>query len=66
MNEMFRELGKYMLDISKYIFTTVLISMLFSDKSNITLYTITAFTIAVMLLIIGLGFIKDFRKGDKE
>lgn len=66
MDEMFKELGKYMLDISKYVFTTVLLSMLFSDKSNITLYTITAFAIAVMLLVIGLGFIKDFSKGGKK
>lgn len=34
MDERFKEIGRYMLDVSKYVFTTVLISSLFSDKSN--------------------------------
>lgn len=34
MDEMFKELGKYMIDVSKYVLTTVLLSLLFSDKSK--------------------------------
>lgn len=67
MDDMFKELGKYMMDVSKYVLTTVLISMLFEDKSNVSLYMITAFTISAVLLIWGLGFVNyNAKKGGKK
>lgn len=66
MEEMFKELGKYMLDVSKYVLTTVLISMLFEDKSNVSLYMITAFAISAVLLVWGLSFVNYNKKGGKK
>ena len=66
MDEMFKELGKYMIDVSKYVLTTVLLSLLFSDKSNVSLYVVTAMAISGVLLVFGLSFIKDYSKGGKE
>ena len=66
MDEMFKELGKYMIDVSKYVLTTVLLSLLFSDKSNVSLYVVTAMPICGVLLVFGLSFIKDYSKGGKE
>lgn len=66
MDEMFKELGKYMIDVSKYVLTTVLLSLLFSDKSNVSLYVITAMIICGVLLVFGLSFIKDYSKGGKK
>ena len=66
MDEMFNELGKYMIDVSKYVLTTVLLSLLFSDKSNVSLYVVTAMAICGVLLVFGLSFIKDYSKGGKE
>ena len=64
MDEMFKELGKYMMDVSKYVLTTVLISMLFEDKSNVSLYMMTAFAV---LLIWGLSFVNyNAKKGGKK
>nr|DAU76554.1 MAG TPA: hypothetical protein [Caudoviricetes sp.] len=66
MDEMFKELGKYMIDVSKYVFTTILLSVLFADNSNMSLYIVTAVAVSMVLLALGLGFIKDFNKGGKE
>ena len=66
MDEMFKELGKYMIDVSKYVFTTILLSVLFADTSNMSLYVVTAVAVSMVLLALGLGFIKDFSKGGKE
>lgn len=67
MDEMFKELGKYMMDVSKYVLTTVLISMLFEDKSNVSLYMMTAFAISAILLIWGLSFVNyNAKKGGKK
>lgn len=52
MDEMFKELGKYMIDVSKYVLTTVLLSLLFSDKSNVSLYVVTAMAICGVLLVL--------------
>jgi hypothetical protein len=66
MNEMFKELGKYMIDVSKYVLTTVLLSLLFSDKSNVSFYVVTAMAICGVLLVFGLSFIKDYSKGGEK
>ena len=66
MDEMFKELGKYMMDVSKYVLTTVLISMLFEDKSNVSLYMMTAFAISAVLLIWGLSFVNYTQEGGKN
>ena len=63
---MFKELGKYMIDVSKYVFTTILLSVLFADNINMSLYVVTAIAVSMVLLALGLGFIKDFSKGGKE
>lgn len=62
MDEMFKELGKYMIDVSKYVLTTVLLSLLF----YVSLYVVTAMAICGVLLVFGLSFIKDYSKGGKE
>ena len=60
MDEMFKELGKYMIDVSKYVLTTVLLSLLFSDKSNVSLYVVTTMAICGVLLVFGLSMLIIF------
>ena len=49
MDEMFKELGKYMIDVSKYVFTTILLSVLFADNSNMSLYVVTAVAVSIFV-----------------
>jgi hypothetical protein len=54
MDEMLREFGRYFLDISKYIATTVLISLIFSDNSDSMFVSLTASVMCIVFLIWGL------------
>ena len=66
MDERFKEIGRYMLDVSKYVFTTVLISSLFSDKSNMNLYVLSAVAVSLLLLVWGLWFVGNSKKGGEN
>lgn len=62
--EMQKELGRYFMDISKYIVTSVLISNFFSDKGNMMFLTLTGLLVSVLLLIWGLSLNK--KEGSKK
>ena len=66
MDERFKEIGRYMLDVSKCVFTTVLISSLFSDKSNMNLYVLSAVAVSLLLLVWGLWFVGNSKKGGEK
>ena len=67
MDEMFKELGKYMMDVSKYVLTTVLISMVFVDISNLFLFMMSAFANSAVLLLWGFMFVNyNAKKGGKK
>lgn len=66
MDERFKEIGRYMLDISKYVVTTVLISSLFSDRGSMGLYALAALFLAGMLLVWGIWFVGNAKKGGEK
>ena len=53
-NTWLENLGKYLLDISKYVATGVVISSLFKDVSDSSLIYIVGTVVAVSTLIVGL------------
>ncbi len=53
-----KEFGKYVLDISKYTVTSVLIAALFKDGSAISIY-VGAGLFAALLLIAGLVLMRE-------
>jgi hypothetical protein len=54
INTWIENLGKYLLDISKYVTTGVVISSLFKDVSDSSTIYITGTIVAVSTLIVGL------------
>ncbi|WP_289006809.1 DUF6722 family protein [uncultured Parabacteroides sp.] len=52
--DMLKELGKYFIDISKYIATTVLISTFLSGSKNTMFLAFTALLAAMLFLVWGL------------
>ena len=54
VNTWIENLGKYLLDISKYVTTGVVISSLFKDVSDSSVIYITGTVVAVSTLIVGL------------
>lgn len=64
--DMMKELGKYFVDISKYIVTSVLISTLFSQNGNILFVSMIGFLAAIVFLIWGLACISYNRKRGKK
>lgn len=64
--DMMKELGKYFIDLSKYIVTSVLISTFFSNSGNALYLIWIAIMIAALFLIWGLGFMKTGKKGTKK
>lgn len=64
--ETIKELGKYFVDISKYIVTSVLISTLFSTSGNILFVSMVGFLAAIVFLIWGLACISNNRKRGKK
>lgn len=57
-----REIGKWFLDVAKYILTAVLLKNLFGNSDS-TFVVIIAISAMVALFIIGIYFLKD---GDVE
>ncbi|MBR4533678.1 MAG: hypothetical protein IKO85_03935 [Bacteroidaceae bacterium] len=56
-------LGKYLIDISKYVMTGVIITSLFKDLDEKNFIYILAFVIAIPALIVGL-VLTNKKKGD--
>ena len=54
VNTWVENLGKYLLDISKYVTTGVVISSLFKDVADSTLIYVVGTVVAVSTLIVGL------------
>ena len=61
-----KELGKYFVDISKYIVTSVLISTLFSTTGNILFISMVGFLTAIIFLVWGLACMSNNRKRGKK
>ena len=59
-----KELGKWLLDIAKYMTTVILLSTILSSVSNIWIFIGVAI-IALIILIFGLILVKDNKKEDK-
>ena len=64
--DMMKELGKYFVDISKYIVTSVLISTLFSQNGNILFVSMVGFLTAIIFLVWGLACMSNNRKRGKK
>ena len=64
--DMIKELGKYFVDISKYIVTSVLISTLFSQNGNILFVSMVGFLTAIIFLVWGLACMSNNRKRGKK
>ena len=58
-----KELGKWLMDIAKYLATAVLLSSVFSEQEEGVMYII-AFLAAVIALLTGLILVRD--KKQKE
>ena len=57
-------LGKYLIDISKYVVTGVLIASLFKDIDDKTLIYILSSIVALIALIVGLVLTNKKKKGN--
>lgn len=54
-----KELGKWLMDISKYIITAVLLSTVFGDLENRTNVYIIGLSSMFLTLVIGLFLVRD-------
>lgn len=59
LQSMRKEMGKWLMDIAKYITTAVLLTSLFSEMSSQITYNIIGVSIALLTLICGLILIKE-------
>ena len=57
-------LGKYLLDISKYVVTGVMITSLFKDLDDKIIIYICSFIISISALIVGLVLTNKKKKGN--
>jgi len=57
-------LGKYLLDISKYVVTGVMITSLFKDLDDKIIIYICSFIISLSALIVGLVLTNKKKKGN--
>jgi hypothetical protein len=57
-------LGKYLLDISKYVVTGVMITSLFKDLDDKIIIYICSFVISISALIVGLVLTNKKKKGN--
>lgn len=55
--QMQKELGKWLMDISKYIVTVVIISSLFADIDGVAMY-LSGLVVSGLSLFIGLSLVK--------
>jgi hypothetical protein len=57
-----KELGKWLMDIAKYVLTAVVISSAFSDVQTSSMYVLVVISI-VAPLALGLVLVRDKKKG---
>ena len=57
-------LGKYLIDISKYVVTGVMITSLFKDLDDKIIIYICSFVISISALIVGLVLTNKRKKGN--
>jgi hypothetical protein len=57
-------LGKYLIDISKYVVTGVMITSLFKDLDDKIIIYICSFIISISALIVGLVLTNKKKKGN--
>lgn len=58
-----KELGKWLMDIAKYMTTAILLSSVFSDLQNIWIY-ISVISAVTLTLAAGLWLVRDKKKED--
>ena len=56
-----KEIGKWLMDVAKYMVTAILLSSIFSDLQNTWMYVGIILSI-IGIFALGLWFIKDKRK----
>lgn len=59
-----KELGKWLMDIAKYLTTAVLLSSVFNDIQESWVIYITVSVAIVLTLIAGLWLVKETKKGE--
>ena len=64
INTWMENLGKYLLDISKYVTTGVVISSLFKDVSDSSTIYVIGTVVAVSTLVVGLVLTNKKKKGN--
>lgn len=64
-NTWIENLGKYLMDISKYVATGVVISSLFKEVSDSSAIYITGTIVAILTLIVGLVLTNKKQKKEK-
>ena len=60
-----KEVGKWLLDIAKYVVTAVIISAIFNQMENIISILLVAMVIILLLFVAGLHYLGD-NKIDKK
>ncbi len=58
-----KEFGKWLMDIAKYMTTTILLSTVFSEITNIWVY-ISVISSTALTLTLGLLLVRDKKKGE--
>ncbi|MBO5592899.1 MAG: hypothetical protein J5913_08045 [Prevotella sp.] len=65
VNTWLENLGRYLMDISKYVATGVVISSLFKDVSDSSVIYVVGTVVAVSTLIVGLVLTNKKKKKDE-
>ena len=65
VNTWLENLGKYLMDISKYVATGVVISSLFKDVSDSSVIYVVGTVVAVSTLVVGLVLTNKKKKKDE-
>lgn len=60
-----KELGKWLMDIAKYIATAVILTSVFGEISEQWVIYVGGLAAVVLTLAVGLWLIKDKKKGEK-
>ena len=60
-----KELGKWLMDIAKYIATAVILTSVFGEISEQWVIYVGGLVAVILTLTVGLWLIKDKKKGEK-
>jgi hypothetical protein len=63
---MYKEFGKWLMDIAKYLATSVILATFFNGDKNFVWGKILASVFLLFFLILGMKFIQDGEKGEKR